>query len=73
MALKKKVNENNFGSGLATRLACIPMPGTDFKMAPLQRRSYVDQERIDKMTEWAYKLDKVSGELPVCCFPFAPG
>ena len=65
MALKKKVNENNFGSGLATRLACIPMPGTDFQMAPLQRRSYVDQERIDKMTEWAYKLDKVSGELPV--------
>ena len=26
IALKKKVNEQNFGSGLATRLTCIPLP-----------------------------------------------
>ena len=28
IALKKMVNEQNFGSGLATRLTCIPLPAT---------------------------------------------
>ena len=65
IALKKKVTESNFGSGLATRLACIPMPDSNFKMIPLSRCSHVDHERIEKMRSWAYKLDKVSGELPV--------
>ena len=32
IALKKKVNEQNFGSGLATRLTCIPLPATNFEM-----------------------------------------
>ena len=35
-ALKKKVNEQNFGSGLATRLTCIPLPSTNFEMMSLQ-------------------------------------
>lgn len=65
ISLKKKVTESNFGSGLATRLACIPMPDSDFQMVPLARRSNVDQGRIETMRSWAYKLDKVSGELPI--------
>ena len=65
IALKKKVTESNFGSGLATRLACIPMPESNFQMAPLERHTHVNMERIDRMKSWAYKLDKVSGELPV--------
>ncbi|MBQ3925672.1 MAG: hypothetical protein II706_01655, partial [Bacteroidaceae bacterium] len=32
IALKKKVNEKNFGSGLSTRLTVIPMPKTNFEM-----------------------------------------
>ena len=32
IALKKLVNEQNFGSGLATRLTCIPLPATNFEM-----------------------------------------
>ena len=48
LSLRRKVTEANFGSGLSTRLACIPMPGSNFEMMP-----------------WAYRLDRVNGELPV--------
>jgi hypothetical protein len=37
LALKKKVNERNFGSGLATRLTCIPLPSTNFEMLTRDR------------------------------------
>ena len=63
IALKKKVNEQNFGSGLATRLTCIPLPSTRFKM--LERESYVDFESDGRLKEWAFKLDKMKGELSV--------
>ena len=45
-ALKKKVNERNFGTGLATRLTCIPLPSTKFKM--LERNKQVDNESEDR-------------------------
>jgi hypothetical protein len=61
IALKKKVNEQNFGSGLATRLTCIPLPVTKFKM--LDREQHVDYESDARLKEWAYKLDKTKGEL----------
>jgi hypothetical protein len=63
IALKKKVNEQNFGSGLATRLTCIPLPSTRFKM--LERESYVDFESDGRLKEWAFKLDRMKGELSV--------
>jgi hypothetical protein len=63
IALKKKVNEQNFGSGLATRLTCIPLPATNFQM--LSREPQVDVESDERLSEWAYKLDKTKGELPV--------
>ena len=63
IALKKKVNEQNFGSGLATRLTCVPLPATNFKM--LSRERVVDLESDERLKEWAYKLDKTKGELPV--------
>jgi len=61
LALKKKVNERNFGSGLATRLTCIPLPSTNFEM--LTRENNVDYESDERLKEWAYKLDKTKGEL----------
>ena len=63
MALKKKVNEQNFGSGLATRLTCIPLPGTQFQM--ISRESNVDFKSDNRLKEWAEKLDKMKGELSV--------
>ena len=63
IALKKKVNEQNFGSGLATRLTCIPLPSTNFEM--LSRESTVDFESDNRLKDWAEKLDKTKGELSV--------
>ena len=61
IALKKKVNEQNFGSGLSTRLTCIPLPSTNFKM--LTREQTIDYESDNRLREWAKKLDKTKGEL----------
>ncbi len=63
MALKKKVNAQNFGSGLATRLTCIPLPSTNFEM--MERESTIDFESDGRLKEWAFKLDRVKGELSV--------
>ena len=61
IALKKKVNEQNFGSGLATRLTCIPLPATNFQM--MSRESTLDYDSDNRLKEWALKLDKTKGEL----------
>ena len=63
MALKKKVNAQNFGSGLATRLTCIPLPSTNFEM--MLRESCIDLESDGRLKEWAEKLDRMKGELTV--------
>ena len=60
-ALKKKVNEQNFGSGLATRLTCVPLPPTDFQMMEWEEDdSYEGDEHLK---EWATKLDRMKGEI----------
>ena len=63
IALKKKVNEQNFGSGLATRLTVIPLPATNFEM--MERESNVDFESDARLKAWAEKLDRTKGELSV--------
>ena len=63
LALKKKVNEQNFGSGLATRLSCIPLPSTRFKM--LDRETTIDIDSDGRLKEWAFKLDRMKGDLTV--------
>ena len=62
LALKNKVNDRNFGSGLPTRLTCIPLPATNFQM--MTRESTVDLESDKRIAEWAKKLDKTKGVLP---------
>ena len=64
LSLHRKVTEQNFGSGLSTRLAVIPLPPSNFKMMPLvqPRKNY---EEDDTLRDWAAELDHVSGELPV--------
>ena len=61
IALKKKVNEQNFGSGLATRLTCIPLPTTNFEM--MTRECSVDFDSDGRLKEWAFKLDRMKGLL----------
>ena len=58
IALKKKVNEQNFGSGLATRLTVIPLPAT-------ARESTVDYDSDGRLKDWAKLLDRTKGELSV--------
>ena len=48
--LKKKVNAQNFGSGLATRLTCIPLPSTNFEM--MERESTIDFESDGRLKEF---------------------
>jgi hypothetical protein len=64
IALKKKVNEKNFGSGLSTRLTVIPMPKTNYEMIEFQEKTAIDWQRLERMKTWAYKLDTRAGELP---------
>lgn len=67
LALRRKITEANFGSGLATRLAVIPMPPTNFRMMELTEPVEDEEGNIVNkvLTEWAYQLDKVAGELPL--------
>lgn len=65
LALKKKVNEQNFGSGLSTRLAVLPMPKTNFEMMEFEDYQHTDYARMDRMKTWAFKLDTRYGELPL--------
>lgn len=60
-ALHRKVNQRNFGTGMSTRLAVIPLP--DKGLA--QRHQQVDPNANETLKTWAYRLDKVEGELPI--------
>ena len=65
IALKNKVNQKNFGSGLSTRLAVLPMPDSNYKMIDYEDEEHIDWDRIERMKGWAYKLDARMGQLPV--------
>ena len=70
LALRHKVNETNIGTGLATRLACIPMPSTHFRMMQLEEYNpskgspdFTEEERTLHM--WAERLNKTHGKLSI--------
>ena len=60
-ALHRKVNQRNFGTGMSTRLAVIPLP--DRGLA--KRHQQVEENANETLKMWAYRLDKVEGELPI--------
>jgi hypothetical protein len=60
-ALHRKVNQRNFGTGMSTRLAVIPLPD----MGLAKRHQQVDPNANEMLKTWAYRLDKVEGELPI--------
>lgn len=64
-ALREKVNPRNFGTGLATRLAAIPMPKPSFEIMEFEETSEEDAKCEMTLSEWAQKLDKRFGELPL--------
>ena len=65
MALDKLVNERNFGSGLFSRLGCIPFLSNYFSKTEYGKPTKQEMEKNERISVWAYKLDKVSGELPL--------
>ena len=65
LSLDRKVSEQNFGTGLATRLAVIPMPERKFQLAPYGTKRKVDHAADELLKTWAYRLDNVRGELPI--------
>ena len=60
-ALHRKVNQRNFGTGMSTRLAVIPLP--DKGLA--KRHQQVNPDANEALREWAYRLDRVEGEIPI--------
>ena len=66
-ALDNKINQWNIGTGLATRLAVIPMPSTYFNMLKYETLEDTSQEpEGDKVLRmWAERLDKEYVELPI--------
>ena len=60
-ALHRKVNQRNFGTGMSTRLAVIPLP--DKGLA--KRHQQVNPDANETLRTWAYRLDRVEGEIPV--------
>ena len=60
-ALHRKVNQRNFGTGMSTRLAVIPLP--DKGLA--KRHQQVDPEANETLKMWSYRLDKIEGKIPI--------
>ncbi|MBQ6747736.1 MAG: hypothetical protein IJR07_11935 [Bacteroidaceae bacterium] len=60
-ALHRKVNQRNYGTGMSTRLAVIPLPDTGMA----ERYQQVDLKANETLKEWAFRLDKVEGEIPI--------
>ena len=60
-ALHRKVNQRNFGTGMSTRLAVIPLPDK----GRAERHQPVDPDVGETLRTWAYRLDRVEGEIPL--------
>lgn len=65
LSLSRKVTERNFGSGLGTRLAVVPLPPSGYKMMELKQTTRIDHQADETLKTWAYRLDGVKGELPL--------
>ena len=60
-ALHRKVNQRNFGTGMSTRLAVTPLPDK----GTATRHQQVDPAANETLKTWAYRLDRVEGEIPI--------
>ena len=64
-SLSKKITKQNFGSGLSTRLAVLPLCSPKFTMMPLRKKSKKNLQNIQVLTDWAFKMHEVKEELPL--------
>ena len=64
-SLYRKVTKANFGSGLSTRLAVIPLCAEKFKMLEYNKTTTRQQKSRETLKEWAYRINDVKGELKI--------
>ena len=64
-ALNKQVNVENYSTGLYGRLTLVLMAYSNFEMMEKTEYTEKDKKCEDLLREWAYKLDKTKGEIPV--------
>ena len=64
-SLYRKVTKSNFGSGLSTRLAVIPLAPQKHKMMAYNNNAKQIQAFNETLKIWANRLDSCKGELPI--------
>ena len=64
LSLNRKVNIRNVNDGLCSRLAIFRMVSQNFTMIKKGNRNLIHEKRC-KLKKWAFKFDKISGELPI--------
>ena len=64
-SLYRKVTQDNFGSGLSSRLAVIPLCSEKFKMIPFKKSSAKCREAQEVLKMWAFRMDGIEGKLEI--------
>ena len=64
ISLGRKVTPRNVNDGLCSRMAVFKMLSSDFKMIDKGNRN-LNAEKRCKLKEWAFKFDKLAGEMPI--------
>ena len=64
ISLGRKVTLRNVNDGLCSRMAIFKMLSDDFKMIAKGNRN-LNAEKNFKLKQWAFKFDKLSGELHI--------
>ena len=64
LSLNRKVNPRNVNDGLCSRMAIFRMLPTKYSMIGKGNRVLIHEKRC-KLKEWAFKFDKLQGEMPI--------
>ena len=64
ISLARKITPRNVNDGLCSRLAIFKMVSNKYKMIARGNRN-LNHEKRCKLQQWAFKFDKLQGELPI--------
>ncbi|MBO4462820.1 MAG: hypothetical protein J5797_01325, partial [Prevotella sp.] len=64
ISLNRKVTPRNVNDGLCSRMAIFKMLGSSYKMIGKGNKN-LNHEKRCKLQQWAFKFDKLSGEMPI--------
>ena len=64
ISLNRKVTPRNVNDGLCSRMAIFKMLGSSFKMIDKGNKN-LNHEKRCRLKQWAFKLDKLQGEMPI--------